>query len=70
MTLSPPAVGVLLVVEVTLRAVRLHDVSGRHRLSAKQVFALGHWLEMSRVHAPAIPAEVIDRQALGDRPDD
>lgn len=38
------------------------------RSSPSDVFLMGHWFEVCRVHAVLDPAQVINGQALGDRP--
>lgn len=51
-------------------AVRFSRILRRPPLTAHEVFPHCHRLEVSRIHAGSITAEMIDREAALDRPDD
>lgn len=66
-TLLRPS-GVLLIVRVTFRAMGLSGVSGGKAFASQHVLASRYWLKVCRVDTPAVAAEVVDRQPIGDRP--
>lgn len=64
------AVGVLVVIGVSLRAVRLAGVYGREALAAHHVLGDRDGFQVRGVDTPSIPAEVVDGHSFGDRPDE
>jgi hypothetical protein len=47
---------------MTTQTMRLRRPTSRDRISAQEVFPLRYRLEVSRVNAPTVPAEVIHLQ--------
>ena len=61
-------VGVVPVEDVSALAVGLRGVASRRTLPAEDIDFVGNGLEMGRIDARPITAEVVKRQPIGDGP--
>src|SRR4030095_1461489 len=60
---------VLAAERVALAAMRLAGIRRLKRLAAQKVLSAGHRLQMGRVHAGAVAAQVVELEPVRDRPE-